>query len=79
MSSPWAACRNARLLSRLPLQRLHIGRRKDERLRRGEEEGRAQAGVLADLAGELINGRGLGIVLRKHDAEEEQRALIDAR
>ncbi len=47
-----------------------VQRRKDERLRRGEEEGRAQAGVIDDLADELIDGRGLGIVLRKHAAEE---------
>jgi intracellular multiplication protein IcmB len=41
-----------------------IDRRKAERLRRGEEEARAAAGVIEGLADELTNGRGLGIVLR---------------
>ena len=51
--------------------------RKDERLRRGEEDGRAQAGVVDELADELINGRGLGIVLRKHEADERVREAVD--
>ena len=58
-----------------------VKRRKDERLRRGEEEGRAQAGVIDDLADELINGRGLGIVLRRHEAdaqEERQEHRLEA-
>lgn len=46
--------------------------RKNARLRRGEEGARAQAGVVEDLADELVDGRGLGIVLRQH------RAGIDA-
>ncbi len=52
-----------------------VQRRKDDRLRHGEEEGRAQAGVIDDLADELINGRGLGIVLRRHegDGQEERQ------
>jgi len=54
-----------------------VDRRKDERLRRGEEDGRAQAGVVDELADELINGRGLGIVLRKHEAEERIREAAD--
>ena len=54
-----------------------VGRRKDERLRRGEEDGRAQAGVVDELADELINGRGLGIVLRKHEADERVREAVD--
>jgi intracellular multiplication protein IcmB len=41
-----------------------INRRKEERLRRGEDEGRAQASVVEELADELIDGRGLGILLR---------------
>ena len=41
-----------------------IDRRKDERLRRGEQEGRAAAGVVDELARELVDGVGLGIVLR---------------
>ena len=54
-----------------------VGRRKDERLRRGEEDGRAQSGVVDELADELINGRGLGIVLRKHEADERVREAVD--
>ena len=41
-----------------------INRRKDARLRRGELDARAATGVVDELAGELIDGRGLGIVLR---------------
>lgn len=41
-----------------------IDRRKDERLRRGEQEGRAATGVVDELARELVDGVGLGIVLR---------------
>ena len=47
--------------------RPEIERRKADRLRRGEEEARARAGVVEDLADELTNGRGLGIVLRGSD------------
>ena len=46
-----------------------INRRKDERLRRGEEDGRAQASVIEELTGELIDGRGLGVILRKSEAD----------
>ena len=47
-----------------------VRRRKDDRLRRGEEDSRAQAGVVDELASELINGHGIGIVLLKQEAEE---------
>ena len=33
-------------------------------MRRGEQEGRAAAGVVDELARELVDGVGLGIVLR---------------
>jgi intracellular multiplication protein IcmB len=46
-----------------------INRRKDARLRRGELDARAAIGVIDELAGELIDGRGLGIVLRDHPGE----------
>ena len=46
-----------------------INRRKDERLRRGEEDGRAQASVIEELTGELIDGRGLGVILRKSEGD----------
>ena len=41
-----------------------VERRKNERMRRGEQEGRAAAGVVDELARELVDGVGLGIVLR---------------
>ena len=41
-----------------------IERRKNERLKRGELDTRAEAGVVDELAAELIDGKGLGIVLR---------------
>jgi len=44
-----------------------IDRRKDELVRRGEEGEQAQKSVVDGLAQELINGTGLGIVLRPAD------------
>ena len=41
-----------------------IERRKNERLKRGELDTRAEAGVVDEIAAELIDGRGLGIILR---------------
>lgn len=41
-----------------------IDRRKDARLRRGEKQDRAAAGVVDELARELIDGVGKGMVLR---------------
>ena len=55
-----------------------ISRRKEDRLRRGEEDGRAQSGVIDELAMELIDGRGLGIVLRKHEADERAREVVQS-
>ena len=52
-----------------------INRRKDERLRRGEQDARAATGVIDELAGELTDGRGLGIVLR--DQAEPRRPAND--
>ncbi len=49
-----------------------IERRKSERLRRGELDVRAQAGVIDELAGELIDGKGLGIRLRSSDHGEAE-------
>jgi len=51
-------------------------RRKDERTRRGEDEGHAMAGVVQELADELINGQGLGIVLRRLEAEEDELEAV---
>ena len=53
--------------------KVEIDRRKAERLRRGEEEARAAAGVIEGLADELTNGRGLGIVLRNLADEPSPR------
>ena len=47
-----------------------IARRKAERMRRGDEEARAERGVIDELAGELIDGTGLGITLRKVDTSD---------
>ena len=41
-----------------------VERRKNERMRRGEQEARAAAGVVEELARELVDGVGLGLVLR---------------
>ena len=47
--------------------RKEIERRKLDRLRRGEEEAKARAGVVEDLAAELSDGRGIGMILRQPD------------
>jgi len=44
-----------------------IERRKSDRLRRGEQDSGAQAGVIDELATELIDGRGIGLKLRPYD------------
>jgi intracellular multiplication protein IcmB len=48
-----------------------IERRKSERLRRGEVDVRAQSGVIDELAGEIIDGRGIGLKLRPYEGEDE--------
>lgn len=48
-----------------------IAQRKDDRLKRGENEEGASVGVLDELALELTNGSGLGIVLRDTDPREQ--------
>ena len=48
-----------------------ITQRKDDRLKRGEKEDGAAVGVLDELANELTNGTGLGIVLRDVDLRRE--------
>ncbi len=52
-----------------------IERRKAERLRRGELDVRAHAGVIDDVAGELIDGRGIGLVLRPHAGDGDRLSL----
>ena len=49
-----------------------IVRRKEERQRGGEDEARASLSVVQDLADELVNGHGLGIVLRGFEAQTQQ-------
>ena len=44
-----------------------IARRKQDRLNRGEQEAKAEAGVVDELMLELVDGTGLGIVLRPAD------------
>ena len=48
-----------------------IAQRKDDRLKRGENEEGASVGVLDELALELTNGSGLGIILRDPDPRQE--------
>jgi intracellular multiplication protein IcmB len=48
-----------------------IERRKDERLRHGEDDDHAQEGVIEELVYELADGTGLGIVLRSFTPEPE--------
>ncbi|MFC0387263.1 ATP-binding protein [Muricoccus vinaceus] len=54
-----------------------IDRRKNERLKRGELDARAEAGVVDELATELTDGRGMGIVLRNvaQDNEAPRRMM----
>jgi len=46
-----------------------IERRKQERQQAGEDEARARMSVVQDLADELVDGHGLGIVLRRFEHE----------
>jgi len=47
-----------------------IERRKQERQQAGEDEARAGLSVVQDLADELVDGHGLGIVLRRFEHEQ---------
>jgi len=53
-----------------------IERRKKERLSRGEQADRATAGVVEELARELVDGVGLGIVLRPWESEARPAAAL---
>lgn len=46
-----------------------IERRTKARLKKGDAADRVEAGVVDELAAELIEGRGLGLVLRPHEEE----------
>ena len=52
-----------------------IARRKQDRLNRGEQESRAVAGVVEELTRELVDGTGLGIVLRPTGDEAPPMAV----
>ena len=61
--------------------RAEVKERKNARLRRGEEGDLTQAGVVENRADELVNGRGLGILLRQHgtrSAASEHAANLQA-
>jgi intracellular multiplication protein IcmB len=45
-----------------------VERRRLERLRSGEMEARATESVLEGLAAEVIDGRGVALVLRPHES-----------
>ena len=49
-----------------------IAQRKDDRLKRGENEEGASLGVLDELAAELTDGSGLGIILRDPDQRRDE-------
>ena len=53
-----------------------IERRKKERLNRGEQADRAMAGVVDELARELVDGVGLGIVLRPYEEDARPAAPL---
>ncbi len=57
--------------------RKEIDRRKDKRLLNGEEDGRAQASVIEELVDELMDGRGLGIVLRALDDAPREQSRVE--
>jgi intracellular multiplication protein IcmB len=52
-----------------------IERRTKARLKQGEFDSRVEAGVVDELADELINGHGVGLVLRPHEAGTETARL----
>jgi intracellular multiplication protein IcmB len=49
-----------------------IERRTKARMKKGDSADRVEAGVVDELAGELIEGYGLGLALRPHEASEEE-------
>jgi intracellular multiplication protein IcmB len=51
-----------------------IERRKSDRLGAGELDARADAGVIDEIAGELIDGKGIGLKLRPYEADPEAQS-----
>jgi intracellular multiplication protein IcmB len=57
---------------------IEIERRKGERLKRGELETGADAGVIDELAAELIDGRGIAFKLRAFEGSAGERTAVAA-
>jgi intracellular multiplication protein IcmB len=55
-----------------------IERRKAERLTRGELDTKAELGVIDELAGELIDGTGMGMKLRDQEVDDAPSMLLAA-
>ena len=55
-----------------------IERRKKDRLIRGELDTKAELGVIDELAGELLDGHGIGMKLRDPDVEGLEPMLLAA-
>ena len=51
-----------------------IERRTKARMKKGDAADRVEAGVVDELAGELIEGHGLGLVLRPYESSAERRS-----
>jgi hypothetical protein len=54
-----------------------IERRTKARLKKGDAQDRVEAGVVDELADELIRGHGLGLVLRPYE-QNDDRGLASA-
>jgi len=54
---------------------VEVERRTKALLKKGDANDQVEAGVIVELAAELIEGRGLGLVLRAHVEEPSPRAL----
>ena len=55
-----------------------IERRTKARLKKGDAQDRVEAGVVDELADELIRGHGLGLVLRPYEAEAREHFQVAA-
>ena len=55
-----------------------IERRTKARIRKGDSADRVEAGVVEELAIELIEGHGLGLVLRPHEGSANEGLAVAA-
>jgi hypothetical protein len=55
-----------------------IERRTRARLKKGDAADRVEAGVVDELADELIRGHGLGLVLRPYESAEDRELPVAA-